>query len=555
MVLIGVSACAERVEPSVAIAPLSGPPGTTVQVTGEGFPAATDVLVGAGPEGADYFVTQPLYTDAEGQIATEIVIPETAQPGASWVVVVEETPQEGAVLARSQTFEVLPSPTAVAPNVTIAPLSGPPGTVVQVSAEGFPPGGDVLVGAGREDTEFAVVETVQADAAGTVTASVTIPDAAEPGMPWVVVVQEEGPGGLEAKSETFEVTVPEVTPTAVEPSAAIAPLSGAPGTEIQVTAAGFPPQTEVQVGAGRQGSEFGVTQTEMTDAQGELVTTLTLPDFAEPGDPWVVVVRVVERGGAKATSPVFQVTGESGTDAPRVEIAPLSGPPGTPIEVEAPGFPPETEVQVGAGRQGSEFGVTQTEMTDAQGELVTTLTLPDFAEPGDPWVVVVRVVERGGAQATSPVFQVTAPEPGPTPTEADGALFDRVNIYLIALEDAGERGKEIGCGDSVVPVEVPVEPTVAPLTAALKELLAVEERLYGQSGLYNALFRSDLQVESVAVEDGEAVIRLTGTLNLGGACDAPRIRAQLEETALQYSTVNTVSIYINGTSLEALLQQ
>jgi hypothetical protein len=55
----------------------------------------------------------------------------------------------------------------------------------------------------------------------------------------------------------------------------------------------------------------------------------------------------------------------------------------------------------------------------------------------------------------------------------------------VALEDAGASGKEIGCGDSIIPVDLNVEPTAAPLTAALEELLAIDERFYGQSGLYN----------------------------------------------------------------------
>ncbi|MBS3784749.1 MAG: GerMN domain-containing protein, partial [Anaerolineae bacterium] len=141
----------------------------------------------------------------------------------------------------------------------------------------------------------------------------------------------------------------------------------------------------------------------------------------------------------------------------------------------------------------------------------------------------------------------------PTPTGDD--LFTRTNIYLIAVGDDGQSGKEIGCDDSVIPVQVPIEPTIAPLTAALNELLAIESREYGQSGLYNALYQSDLMLEDVTIENREAIVRLSGTLTVGGVCDGPRIEAQLEETALQYATVDRVSIFINGTPLEQLLSQ
>jgi hypothetical protein len=75
------------------------------------------------------------------------------------------------------------------------------------------------------------------------------------------------------------------------------------------------------------------------------------------------------------------------------------------------------------------------------------------------------------------------------------------------------------------------------------------------SGYHNALYRSKLTLESVSIENREAIIRLSGTLTLGGVCDEPRVRAQLRETALQYATVDRVSIFINGTPLDEVLGQ
>jgi hypothetical protein len=37
---------------------------------------------------------------------------------------------------------------------------------------------------------------------------------------------------------------------------------------------------------------------------------------------------------------------------------------------------------------------------------------------------------------------------------------------------------------------------------------------------------------------------------LDGACDKPRIEAQIRQTAEQFSTVNESVVYINGTLLE-----
>jgi len=128
-----------------------------------------------------------------------------------------------------------------------------------------------------------------------------------------------------------------------------------------------------------------------------------------------------------------------------------------------------------------------------------------------------------------------------------------VQIFLIALEDQGVSGKKVGCGDSAVPVQVQIPPTQGVLKAALEALLAVKSQYYGESGLYNALYQSDLQVESVTIKDGKAVVKLTGTLQMGGECDNPRVAAQLEETVLQFPTVKEADIFVNGKPLAEVL--
>jgi hypothetical protein len=124
---------------------------------------------------------------------------------------------------------------------------------------------------------------------------------------------------------------------------------------------------------------------------------------------------------------------------------------------------------------------------------------------------------------------------------------------MIAIGDNGVSGKKIGCGDSVIGVIVPLGDPAAPLRSVLEKLLGGESQYYGQSGLYNALFRSDLVLKLVTIKDGVADIYLTGSLTLGGVCDNPRVQAQFEETALQFSTVNKVNVYINNVNLLDLL--
>ena len=159
------------------------------------------------------------------------------------------------------------------------------------------------------------------------------------------------------------------------------------------------------------------------------------------------------------------------------------------------------------------------------------------------------------AISTALPTQTTTPTPLPfnTPT-AISSKPQTVFIYLVAVGDNGVSGEMIGCGDSLVPVEVAIEPSQAVLRSALTALLNLApEMTYGRSGLYNALYLSDLQIESLDIVDREAIISLTGTLVTGGECDIPRIEAQLTAIALQFSTIDSVTVYVNGTLLQDLL--
>ena len=128
-----------------------------------------------------------------------------------------------------------------------------------------------------------------------------------------------------------------------------------------------------------------------------------------------------------------------------------------------------------------------------------------------------------------------------------------VEIYLIGIGDNGQGGVLIGCGDSAIPVQVQIEPTQGVLKAAVEKLLSIKDQYYGQSGLYDALYQSSLQVQSVTINNGVANVQISGTMQLGGECDNPRVEAQLTNTVLQFPSVTSADIFINGKTLAEAL--
>jgi hypothetical protein len=148
------------------------------------------------------------------------------------------------------------------------------------------------------------------------------------------------------------------------------------------------------------------------------------------------------------------------------------------------------------------------------------------------------------------VQQVPSTTAPPTSTIA---AEQTIKIVLIELEGNGQSGPLVGCGDSAIPITVTIPPTQGVLRAALEKLFSAKQQFYGESGYYNALYQSDLDVSSVRIEQGNAIIHLTGTIVLGGTCDAPRVQAQIEQTALQFSTVSDVTVFVNDVPLEDVL--
>jgi hypothetical protein len=188
----------------------------------------------------------------------------------------------------------------------------------------------------------------------------------------------------------------------------------------------------------------------------------------------------------------------------------------------------------------------------------TLTSIPTLAPTNLPVPTIIpTVVEPTIAPTTVPP---TVPPPTAIPATSPSTIaptstgVDRVKIYLAAMEDNGKSGDQIGCGDSIIAVERQIAPTQAPLRAALEELLSLVDQYYGESGLYNALYQSKLTVEAITIDpNGKAIIHLRGTLLSGGVCDDPRIIAQLNYTAKQFSTVKDTAIYVNGTLIQELL--
>ena len=158
---------------------------------------------------------------------------------------------------------------------------------------------------------------------------------------------------------------------------------------------------------------------------------------------------------------------------------------------------------------------------------------------------------------TKKAVQVHASSVSQSPTNATNKPLvvssRKISLFFIALDDNGSSGQKIGCEDSVVAVEYDLKDNSTPLKSAISKLLANHSKYYGQHKLYNSLYQSRLQLVKGTISNGNAELYLSGTISKGGICDSPRIKAQLENTALQFPEVRSVKIFINNISLDQVL--
>lgn len=144
--------------------------------------------------------------------------------------------------------------------------------------------------------------------------------------------------------------------------------------------------------------------------------------------------------------------------------------------------------------------------------------------------------------------------------EEETPVYSEINIgfALVAMGDGTiVTGPQfIGCGDKIQMVDrtyVDADPSTGDvIKSALEELFKVESSTYGESGLYNALYQSDLSVESITVSDDESsvIVALTGSIISGGTCDDPRIEAQIRETIKAHSPEDaSITVLFDGEEL------
>ncbi len=134
----------------------------------------------------------------------------------------------------------------------------------------------------------------------------------------------------------------------------------------------------------------------------------------------------------------------------------------------------------------------------------------------------------------------------------------KVKVALLGAQmETSNKNNFRGC-DVVELQERTVPASSMPLTVTLRELFSKRDIwMPGELAPGNFIAsQKDLYFDKAIVENSVAKIYLIGKVGpLNGVCDDPRLRIQLEETALQFPSIKAVEFYLNEVKADLTFSQ
>ena len=125
-----------------------------------------------------------------------------------------------------------------------------------------------------------------------------------------------------------------------------------------------------------------------------------------------------------------------------------------------------------------------------------------------------------------------------------------VSVILIAQMPKDGNARDIGCGNTTKPMIQKSTFQGDPVEDALKVLLGLTKAGYENGELYNALYQSNLKVQSVETKNDVVTVKLTGKIKLSLECDIPRVKEQLVGTIKAASNAKKIVVFVNDKSLD-----
>ncbi|WP_130451553.1 SdrD B-like domain-containing protein [Zhihengliuella halotolerans] len=431
--------------------PAAVEPGETTEISGTGFTPGEDITVELLDAEGNPVTEVVTPADENGEILTDLVVPEDAVPGPDYVVEATDPATEQSIDAP---FEVL-EPGTAEPMVTVDPTAVEPGESTEVSGENFAPNDQVEIQlVDPEGNPVGEPVTVPTDENGDFVGELPVPEGTEPGDYTVEAVDSEGNEG----SAPLEVLVPgsgdgsigdfvwdDTNADGVQDAGesgvqgVVVNLLDADGNVVEDAAGDPVSDTTDENGLyGLNGLELGDYVVEFVAPEGKTFSPQAASgndatdSDANPEDGRTDVVTLTEEMSVLDTVDAGLIDDDAAGE-PMVTVDPTAVEPGESTEVSGENFAPNDEVEIQlVDPEGNPVGEPVTVPTDENGDFVGELPVPEGTEPGD---YTVEAVDSEGNEGSAPL-EVLVPGSG------DGSIGDFVwdDTNADGVQDAGESG-------------------------------------------------------------------------------------------------------------------
>lgn len=372
--------------------------GSTMTVSGSGFPAGVNVQIGVlveGQQNADYPGSSR--TDGNGSFQASFNI-GNRNPGARLIIFA--TAEGGVKATYTERVTVYNRP-----NLQVIPGSGPVGVNVTVQGSGWPAGEQISIGyrGSRDNSEAFVPNSVRVDNNGNFSTSVFLDNSLN-GKGQIIFAATAGGSGIRIEA-TYTIVGSSPTP-APPPQMSVNPSAAQVGQNVTVNGSGWTPGSQVYILLLVAGAQQDVAQANV-GGNGAFSTSFNLgSNWANRG---VIQVRGTSNDGrSAATSLTVLPSGGTGNleYGQDMTVQTYSGSGGPYVKVTGRGWQPGLNLTISVVSSGGDvnFGVANAVVKDDSSWQAT------FNNNG-PWVgrsdIGVRAAENSGRYSAGRKLPVT----------------------------------------------------------------------------------------------------------------------------------------------------
>lgn len=322
--------------PGIQVTPVPVNPGSTVTVTGGGFAASEtiDVYFQSASSGGSNITA-----DATGSFTTSLVLPSTYNPNLPYFVHAKSVSGTNQASARI---------VFMTPTLNFTWFGSTYNQQVSLAGQGFAANEPVKLYWNYKQVGQILVTTSIANSGGTVSFTLNIPS--DPDLNNVLVAAVGKTSGLSAIISTPE-----------QAAVIINPISGPPGTTIQISGGGFGSFDQVMVFFNGV-----VVSTHTADVRGAFTATYKVPSKTPTG---VYNVGAYGKFSNVGVNTPFTVP-------PLVSINPTTGSSGTKITISGSKFSPSSGVNISWYDPNSGLNYLTSVTTTVTGTFTVTITAP-----------------------------------------------------------------------------------------------------------------------------------------------------------------------------------